>query len=757
MLKNRIFKGISLLLVGTVMLPCMIALAEPLTEADTVRADLMQSGVTEETKEHFRINYEKVASNTHNTLYADMQNGFFALENHQSDTVWHSTPIDSLLDEYTSGSDKWTTRSQLVIGYLYRDDVISAATISKANSQRACVQVEGGIAVENITDGIRVTYRFVELDITIPVNYYLKDDGLVASIDVQNIKEGEQCVLTEINLLPVFGAGNWEAEGQLFLPDGCGALVNFNNGVKCTPYEQMVYGDDLTQVPALDSTVTEDIRLPVFATLREQAALMAVITKGDGSASIRALNGHESCGYNAVSSIFKMRTLNTMSMFEHSSDKRQLSRLSENTDGIDAYEVVYTPLGGENASYVGVANTYREYLIREQGLTKRVDSPSLALNFIGSIDVKSAFLGFEYYKQQSLTTFEQAQRILERLQSLGIDNVALRYQGWSNYGLLNNKLPSKANALSNLGKNRAMDELRQYLQASDNTLYPDVDLIRFRSGSKNLAIKTAFNEVAYHTERLRSVFATKLEITPYRYLTPHKIASVADTYLRSYTDTQKTQAISLSTLGQFVYSNHAQADGFHRYHYPAEVRKVFASYAESGLEIALEDANAFAAVYATRIYDAPTKTSGYDMFDAEIPFYQLVFHGYVSMTVTPMAQAADATENFLKAVESGTELLYDGMYAASSAVKGTRYDHLYGTQYSLWADQAAKLYADYQPLLQQVYDQVIVDHTELATDVMQTVYENGVTVVVNYSNTDFVIDDVTVCAGSFAVLEGGKA
>ena len=90
-------------------------------------------------------------------------------------------------------------------------------------------------------------------------------------------------------------------------------------------------------------------------------------------------------------------------------------------------------------------------------------------------------------------------------------------------------------------------------------------------------------------------------------------------------------------------------------------------------------------------------------------------------------------------------------------MKGTRYDHLYGTQYSLWADQAAKLYADYQPLLQQVYDQVIVDHTELATDVMQTVYENGVTVVVNYSDTDFVIDDVTVCAGSFAVLEGGKA
>ncbi len=755
LLKNKILRGFASLSVCLLLLPYMVTLAQP-REEEKVRPDLMQSGITEETEEKFRISYEEVASNDTRVLYADMQKGFFALEDRESGFVWYSTPNDSLLDEYTSGSDKWTTRSQLVIGYLYREDVISSNKISKANSQRACIEADGGITVSNIENGIRVTYNFVELGITIPVNYYLRGESLVAAIDVQNINEGETCILTEINLLPAFGAGNWEEEGHLFVPDGSGALISFNNGVKRVPYEKMIYGNDMTSFAELDSTVEEAIRLPVFATIREDNVLMAVVTKGDASAAIRALNGHESCGYNAVSSIFKMRSLDIMTMFANSSDKRDLARLSDKPN-TSTYEVVYTPLLGEDASYMGVAQTYRDYLIREKGLTKRVQTPSLALNFIGSVDVKSAILGIEYSKQEALTTFEQAQTVLRYLQAQGVDRMALRYQGWSNYGLLNDKIPSKAEALSNLGGNKAFSTLTAFLQNADNVLYPDVDLIRFRTGSKKLAVKTAFNEVVDHTERLRSVFATKLEIKPYRYLTPQKIVTVADTYLASFAGRQNATAISLSTLGKVAYSNHSQTDSFHRFFYPDEVQKVLKSYADSGLAIALEDANAFAAVYASRIYDAPTKTSGYDVFNAEIPFYQLVFHGYTSMTVMPMAQAMNANANFLKAVESGSELLYDGMFTASSAVTGTRYDHLYGTQYSLWADQAAALYKRYQPLLDKIYDQVIVAHTELAFDVMQTTFENGISVIVNYSDTDFVLGDEVVVAGGFTVLEGGAA
>lgn len=756
MLKQKLLRAISSLLAFLLLLPNIVSLAEPLPESSGLPEQLSQMGVTEDTEEYYLIEYEEVAANDECVLYADMKRGFFALEDKASGAVWHSTPTDSLLDEYTIGTDKWAMRSQLVIGYLYSEDVSSATGISKANSQLACVEMDGGITVEKITNGIRVDYYFVEQGIRIPVEYRLDGKSLVATIDVKSIDEGEDCLLTEINLLPAFGAGNWEAQGQLFIPDGSGALINFNNGVVCQPYEQMIYGSDKVSVSDLDSSVVEEIRLPVFATLMGDKALMGVVTQGDGSASIRALNGNASRGYNAVSSIFKLRSLDIMVMFANSSNRREITRLGGNTENISTYAVQYTPLSGDKATYAGVAETYRQHLIEEKGLQKQVASPSFTLNLLGSIDVKAAFLGIEYSKQQSLTTYEQAQVILDALQQKGITTVAARYQGWSNYGLLNKQLPTKVKLLSNLGGKKAFNALNAYTAESGIALYPDVDFLRFRSGSKKLSIKTSFNEVVYHTERLRSVFATKLEITPYRLLTPQNIASVAERYLSSY-QKQELQTISLSTLGDYIYSNYSQHDGFHRYFYPEEIQKILQAYRDANLSISLEGANAYAAVFATRIFNTPTQTSGYDMFDAEIPFYQLVFHGYVSMTVMPMAQSASSRVNFLKAVESGSELLFDGMYAASSVVTGTRYDHLYSTQYTLWIDTAADMYTAYQPLLEKIYDKQIVNHGELAPDVMLTVYEGGLQVIVNYTDADYNFGDVVVKAMDFAVCEGGEA
>ncbi len=754
MLKNRVFRALALLCVVLLLLPTSAVFAEPATDGVDLPAELVQIGLDEETDEEYIIRYEPVASNDNSILYADMQKGFFALQNKTSGDIWYSTPNDSLLDEISGGADKWTVRSQLVIGYLYKEDVVTASAASRANSQLACVEADGGIEVKKLDDGIRVTYHFVELGITIPVEYRLQDASLSATIDVANIDEGEECLLTEINLLPAFGAGNWQTEGQLLVPDGCGALIDFNNGVNCLPYEQLVYGKDQLTVIDIDPSVTEEIRLPVFATLMANKALMGVITQGDGSASIRALNGNEERGYNAVSSIFKMRTLDILSMFKNTSNRRDLARLSGHTESIETYQVVYTPLSGEHADYVGVADVYRQYLVDQKGLSKQAATPGLAVNMLGSIDVKAAFLGIEYSKQQSLTTFAQAQSILSTLKEKGVDSFSVRYQGWSNYGLLNKKLPTKAKPLSNLGGKKALKALNTYLADNSIAMYPDVDFLRFRSGSKKQSIKTSFNEIVYHTERMRSVFATKLDLVPYRFLTPQNLKAVSDRYLKSLDNTD-FKAISLGTLGEYAYANHSQHDGFHRYFYPETVAAVLKEYRNAGLSVSVEGANAFAAVYASRIYNTPTQTSGYDMFDYEIPFYQIVFHGYTSMTVTPMAQATEATVNFLKAVESGSELLFDCMHEASSVVTGTRYDHLYATQYTLWVDQAVRLYERYQPLLQSIYDQVIVSHTELAKDVMQTTYANGISVIVNYSNTDYVSGDLTVKSLDYAMQEGG--
>ena len=116
MLRQKICRTVSVLLAILMLLPNTVILAETLPQETQMHSELLQVGVNEETEEYYLIQYEEVASNDDSILYADMKRGFFALKHKASGAVWHSTPVDSLLDEYTIGLDKWAFRSQVTIG-----------------------------------------------------------------------------------------------------------------------------------------------------------------------------------------------------------------------------------------------------------------------------------------------------------------------------------------------------------------------------------------------------------------------------------------------------------------------------------------------------------------------------------------------------------------------------------------------------------------------------------------------------------------
>ncbi len=699
------------------------------------------------------VEYVAVASNGDAVLYADMNYGYFVLKSKETGHIWYSVPTDAELDKITKGAEKWNIRSQLVVNYIYDEDVMSVAGTTSTNSHQGCIE-NGDIKVTKINGGIRVEYQFGDIKALIPVEYKLTDKGFVAQIDLKGIKESKDCYITDINLLPSFGAGNTETDGKLLVPDGSGALINFNNGVDAPVYEQKIYGDDLIVIPDLDSTVKETIRLPVFATITENNTLMGIVTVGDGSASIKAYNANSTRGYNAVSTVCNLRNLEKLVMFK-TSTRRDIGRLTKLPQNAEIYEVRYNMLTAEKADYVGVAEKYREYLVDEKGLEKQVDTPSLSIELYGAIDVKAAFLGFEYSKLSALTSFKQAQTIINKLTEKSDLPLAIRYLGFSNYGILNDKIPTKANALSVLGGTKDFKALEQTVIKKNSTLYTDVDFIRMRSGSSNSTVKDAFNQKVEHIERMRSVYATKLDLDPIKLLIPQQLGTVAEEYLKSV-EKQGIRSVSMSTLGNMIYSNSGQKSAFHRYDFPKVAEDILSNYQKAGIKLSVEGGNAYTLPYVNRVYNAPTVCSGYDIFDSEIPFYQIVLHGFVTMTSAPMAQSIEQSLNILKTAESGIEFLYGGMYSASSAVTNTRYDYLYATEYTLWIDDAIENINRYYPTLKSVSNFAITDHRELDTDVMLTEFENGVKIITNYSDADYILDGVTVKANDYYVIGGGN-
>lgn len=65
-------------------------------------------------------------------------------------------------------------------------------------------------------------------------------------------------------------------------------------------------------------------------------------------------------------------------------------------------------------------------------------------------------------------------------------------------------------------------------------------------------------------------------------------------------------------------------------------------------------------------------------------------------------------------------------------------------------------YQRYNEALKDVQDQFIAGHRELASGVMETEYENGKKVVVNYNRKEYSLGQITVPAMDYIVIEGGR-
>ena len=173
-------------------------------------------------------------------------------------------------------------------------------------------------------------------------------------------------------------------------------------------------------------------------------------------------------------------------------------------------------------------------------------------------------------------------------------------------------------------------------------------------------------------------------------------------------------------------------------------------YSDKGIKIAGDSANAYAAVYTDKIFSTPAGCSGFLMENEQVPFYQMVFHGYVSMTMPSQERADNPLDNYLAAVETGSELLWTGIAEDAAILSDTTSDKYYSTTYTLWQSDAANKYKEYMPLLQKIADKEIVSHRSVAKNVTETVFAGGITVTVNHSDSPYITDTVEIAPKSFA-------
>lgn len=139
----KIMKRISIALCSVLTIGmCGICIPENRIAADAevaLTSYPVQVGIDESILEEEVAHYEQVASSSELTMFADMEKGWFAIRNNVSDYWWYSHPNNVLTDSTTTGALRRQLRSDLVVGYMYSDQ-ISSGGINYADSQTGPVR-----------------------------------------------------------------------------------------------------------------------------------------------------------------------------------------------------------------------------------------------------------------------------------------------------------------------------------------------------------------------------------------------------------------------------------------------------------------------------------------------------------------------------------------------------------------------------------------------------------------------------------------
>jgi len=597
----------------------------------------------------------------------------------------------------------------------------------------------------------------------IPVIYRLDGPELVVTIPCDEIVHHESYRLTSISLLRFFGAADSTQSGYIFVPDGSGALINLNNGkTQMNAWASSIYGSDWA-LSAVTAVNTENVYLPVFGIKHEDKAMMAIIEEGDALGLIKADVSGRGNSFNTVHSEYRVRPVGSVTLdtgTAHGSKSRPMfqSRLYNGR-----ITVRYAFLGADQASWVGMAAHYRDYLISKYGLERLSgEGTPFYLELIGAIHREQPVFGIPRIVQVPLTTFAEAEQLAVGLARDGVHNLHLIYSGWLQGGL-HHYYPIKPKPEPVLGSETDLKELKATLDRHGIALSMAVNFAEvwressFDSFSPTNDASRAINRRVARVYQVNPATGDRIAETAAYLVSPASYGTLIHSFAREFAR-YGIQGLAPLEFGRELSSDFRDDPDqlVDRQQARRIVEEQLHYLKDLDYQIVVEGGNAYAVPYADTILQVPFESSNYNIVDETVPFYQMVVHGLVNYTGGAInVNAADSRVSFLKAIEYGASLYYKWMKNDFGAVKGTLFNTLNSIQYDDWYDHAVRCYQEAKEVLDLVYGRLMLDHRRLGEGVYATLYEGGIEVVVNYNDYPVQVGGLVIEALDFA-WNGGE-
>lgn len=693
----------------------------------------------------------KVAENQKLALYANPQSGEFYVEDKTDGRKWFSNPPDRENDEYAS-QDRTAVHSQLLV------KVVDTTTQQEQTINNYVRSVQKNtVDYEKTDDGFKIVYRFENEKFSIPMVVALKEDYVSVTIPVEEITEESVSQILQITVLPYFFAGGIQGTGYMVVPDGSGAVINFNNNKQgYVQYQEPIYGSDVVLTGNSAVRKKENSCLPLFGIVSGDQAVAGIISEGDGAALVSAKVSQKGSGYNNACTIFNLRSSGTHTIGDYYG--KEIKTYEKGQSKLKNCTVQYHFLKGEDADYTGIAKAYRSYLEEQLSLQAvKSEDFSIFVELVGGVKKTKSFLGFPIKSVEPLTTFDEAQTIVNALKELGVDNIIVDYQNWDKDTIMD-KVTAKPSFAGNMGGKSDYKKLAEFLAENNIPLVNNVNMNTFLQSGNGISkqfdaakLFTGIPGIKYGFKINTQEMDNSIDQT--FYTAPRELAGLFEKFL-SGSEKLGMQNIGLDTMGTILYSDFSK-NGMNRDAVKQEFQRLMAMAVEEGRQLYVRTGNGYTLPYASYIYDMPSESSKNDMTDYSIPLYQLAMSGFRPYALTDINHDANPVEQLLKCMEYGSDLKFTWYYQSGDKVSDTTLANLYAGYYQPWLEFVETYYDKAKTVKAQVSGAEMIGHYQLAADVYQTVYSNGKSIIVNYGEEAFQAGATAVAAMDYELIDGG--
>ena len=602
------------------------------------------------------------------------------------------------------------------------------------------------------------------LEIRITLEFMLDGSDVVVKVPMNEYYcNSEEATLNAFSLLPYFLSSTVNEEGYMVVPDGSGAVINFNNGLtKSVDYVSRVFGTD-TLIKASEYDSTEYYaNMPIIGMVYSDYAYLAIVEKGAAMAEIHTQISGKNDDYNKAYFKFYIQEMENVATME-------ASTVSVNKFTGDVFNedivVRYQMLGKDEANYTGLAKNYQQYLVDTGVLTKNTpnDNASLYVEILGSTKESENFLGIPYQGVSALTTLKEAKAMLEALSNAGVKDMEVQLTGWMNNGEKHSPLTS-ISIDSAMGSKKDLNALAAFAAEKGYNFYPGVNL------------QTAYAKNSYFGKRALNSFAgdyaAKFLSMEYAQLGTGKLGLdnlkinalsgylVSPNFLKQYVekamkklDAFAINGVAVRDIGSLLVADYSTKTPMNRENAAAVENEALGMLA-ADYKVLLQAPYSYAWKYADSISNVPSRSNEYNTFNYDIPLLQLVLDGYINYSTTPLNYDTqmDNNEMLLRCIETRTNPKFTVMQAKMTDLKYTEeYVDLLSVEFDAWKDNMVAVYDEYNAFYQMVKGADIESHDTIYKNVVRVTYTNGVVVYVNYAKRPYMVDGNLLKASSYLI------